>query len=60
MDSWDTSKTIWRRTIRILASRILVASGSTLVGAGLSIFGVIGKIVRRVGRGVRLGIDSGE
>ena len=48
------------RTIRILASRSLVASGATLVCARLSVFGLIGKIVRRVGRSVRLGVNSGK
>ena len=49
---------VGRRTIRILASRVLVASGATLVCAGLALLGVIGKIVRRVGRSVCLGVDA--
>ena len=47
-----------RRTIRILAGRGLVASGATPVCAGLPVLGVIGKIIRRVGRRIRLGVDT--
>ena len=60
MDSWNVIKAVWRRTIRILARRGLVASRTTPVGAGLSIFGVIGKVIRGIGRGVRLSMDGKE
>lgn len=57
LNSWNAPRRILRRTIRILARRSLVASGATPVSAGLSIFGVIGKTVRRVGGRVRLRVD---
>lgn len=58
MNSWDTPTTARGRTIRILARGSLVASGATVVRARLSVFGVIGKVARRVGRTVRLGVGA--
>lgn len=59
----ECTKLACRRTIRILARRGLVAPGATLVCAGLTGFGVIGKIVRGVGGSIRLCVstqDGGE
>jgi len=46
---------VCRLTVRVLASGVLAARGTTLVRAGLSGLGLVRKVVRRIGRTVRLG-----
>ena len=46
---------MWRRTIQILAQGSLIASCAAVIRAELPSFGRVGKVARRVGRGVRLG-----
>ena len=63
-DTNDVSKqlecieAVCRRTIRILASGILATRSAALVRAGLPSLGLVGKVVRRIGRTVCLRIGG--
>jgi len=54
----EEAKVVHGVYIQVLARRRLVAPGSTIVRARLTILGVIGKTVWRVCRGVRLAVDG--